>query len=141
MQEIGQGHAVCLPAFNLHQGTAIYHLSEVKTVLNTKEWSEVPWLRMLRIHKCSGQKNLMGFLGLKCACLDTVSSDYIWLSFCICQIRSWDGLKVAPGARLRPGQAGPEHKTLLYILLHYTLSSNRNSLCFGSAVITGLALH
>lgn len=83
----------------------------------------------------------MGSLGLKYACLDTVCLDYIWLSSCICQIYSWDDLKVASGAQLRLGQAGPKHKTLLYILLHYMLCGSRNSLCFGSAVITGLAFH
>ena len=96
--EIGQGHAVCLPAFNLHQGTTIYHLSEVKALLSTEEWAEVPWPRMLRTHKCSGQKNTIGFLGLKYTCLDTVCSNYIWLSFCVCQIYLQDGLLRDVGA-------------------------------------------
>lgn len=90
--EIGQGRAVCLPAFNLHQGIAIYHLSKVKALLSTEEWAEIPWLRTLRAHTCSSQKNLMGFLGFKCACLDTVCSGCIWLSLHICQIHLQDGL-------------------------------------------------
>lgn len=64
----------------------------MKALLRTEEWAEVPWLRTLRTRKGSGQKNLMGFLGLKYACLDIVCPDSIWLLFYIGQIYLQDGV-------------------------------------------------
>lgn len=44
------------------------------------------------MQECSGQKNTIGFLGMKYACLDTVCSNYIWSLFYICEIFLQDGL-------------------------------------------------